>query len=97
MINLINLAMEFDCKFDSVKDVMEVDQFGFVDLREVMETGVVPSDSSVQDSEYLDQDDPTEVNGRPSSPFEMIDAGVDLTRRIEAAQAAAKSSKDGAD
>ena len=78
--------MIFECLYDPLRDVQEVDQFGFVDLREVLETGVVPSDSSVEDSEFTDIDDPESIIGRPRSNFDMIDAGDNLMRQAEGVQ-----------
>jgi hypothetical protein len=78
--------MIFDCVFDPIKDVREVDQFGYVDLREVLETGVVPSESAVEDTEYTDIDDPESLKGRPRTNFDMVDAGNNILRQAEGVQ-----------
>lgn len=82
--------------FDPVFDVCEVDQFGFIDLRSALESGVIPSTSVIEELDITDIDDPTAVQGRPSTVFDVIDAGVSITS-MEGVQIQSSSNKEGAD
>lgn len=62
------------CHYDSSVDVREVDQFGFVDLRESFVNGSIPSDLSAQEGRFNNVDDPSMVRPRPADVFEGINA-----------------------
>lgn len=82
--------------FDSSKDVCEVDQFGYLDLRKAMIDGVVKGDLVVDESSYNDIDDPRAIVGRPLDQFDAMEKGISLLKGVAAAEAAS-SSTDNAD
>ena len=62
--------MKCICKFNEIRDVHEVDQFGFIDLAECLSQGVVPSSISNTEDAYNDIDSPDNIMGKPSDVFE---------------------------
>lgn len=60
------------CKFDEVKDVHKVDQFGFVDLVECLRNGDVPSQLAGTDDNYNGIEDPASIIGKPADVFDAI-------------------------
>ena len=61
------------CKFNSVTDLQEVDQFGFVDLVKSSLEGFVPSDIGTSADNFDGKDiDPESLLGRPSDRFEAM-------------------------
>lgn len=77
-----------ECKFDPVRDLKPVDQFGFIDLKSALAESVVPSQMPGAEEDYNGIDDPSKVLGHPKDIFEAMDA----QKALEAA--AADSSKD---
>lgn len=75
------------CQFDPMRDQHPVDQFGFVDLKNALETSVVPSQMPGSDQDYNGIDDPSKVLGSPRDVFEAVDAQAAL----EAAAASEKN------
>lgn len=63
------------CKFDPVKDIKEVDQFGFVDLNECLANGDVPSTVADSENQYNGIEDPSEILGKPSDVFDAYRMG----------------------
>ena len=59
-----------DFAFDPVKDIAPVDQFGFIDLKSALSTGVVPSQLPDSDSDYNGIENPEAVLGTPRDIFE---------------------------
>lgn len=57
-------------KFDKLKDVASVDQFGFVDVTKAFESGMVPASITPSDEQYNDIDNPDSILGKPSDIFE---------------------------
>lgn len=57
-------------KFDKLKDVASVDQFGFVDVTKAFESGMVPASIAPSDEQYNDIDNPDSILGKPSDIFE---------------------------
>jgi len=74
------------CKFDKLRDIGEASQSGFVDLSDLMEKGIVPSDLNVTEASFNQIDDPKAIYGRPSDQFEAITLAKDLEKRGTAAQ-----------
>lgn len=62
--------MKCICKFNEIRDVHEVDQFGFIDLAECLSQGVVSSSISNTEDAYNDIDSPDNIMGKPSDVFE---------------------------
>lgn len=60
------------CEFLPGVDLEEVDQFGFVDLREAFLHGNMPGDVSTDSEAYNGIDDPDSIMNRASDQFESI-------------------------
>lgn len=78
-----------DFAFDPVKDIAPVDQFGFIDLKNALSTGVVPSQLPDSDSDYNGIENPEAVLGKPRDIFEAMDA----QKEYESAASAASEEK----
>lgn len=63
-----------DFAFDPVKDIAPVDQFGFIDLKSALATGVVPSQLPDSDTDYNGIENPDAILGKPRDIFEAMDA-----------------------
>lgn len=74
-----------DCKYDPVRDLSPVEQFGFIDLKTALSESVVPSQMPDSDADYNGIDDPDKILGKPADVFEAVDA----QKAIEKAAAAA--------
>ena len=64
--------MYCECKYNPEKDIMQVDDFGYVDLVDVMAKGEVPGDIGIDESLYNDIDDPSTIFGKPYDNFSAI-------------------------
>lgn len=71
--------MRCDNKFNPVKDIMAVEQFGFVDIVKANATGVVDTPLDSEDSRYNGIEDPRSIGARPSDVFEVMQANVAIT------------------
>lgn len=71
------------CHYDSAMDVSEVDQFGFVDLREALVNGSIPSDLSAQEGRFNNVDNPSMMRPRPSDIFEGIGAQKNYAKIVK--------------
>lgn len=81
--------------YNKDKDIAEVDQFGYVDLRQAFENGYVPGDTGVVDENFNDIDDPRSIVGKPGDAFEamrMQDKIVEYVKSSSAKSAPAKES-----
>ena len=70
--------LQKDLGYNPLKDVSQVDQFGFVDISYVLTTGNVPGDLSVKDDEYNGIDDPRSIVGKPSDVFDALSMSASL-------------------
>lgn len=61
-----------ECKYNSVRDIKEVDQFGFVNLTDSVKNGFVPSNLESTAGQYNDIDSPDSILGKPSDQFEAM-------------------------
>ena len=59
-----------ECKYNPVKDIHDVDQFGFIDLQECLANGEVPATIADSEDQYNGIEDPGEILGKPSDVFE---------------------------
>ena len=59
-----------NCDYNEVRDLKDVDQFGFIDLVECLENGVVPSTVADSEANYNDIEDPASILGKPRDVFE---------------------------
>ena len=69
-----------ECRFDPVKDIYEVDQFGFIDLQECLANGEVPSTIADSEDQYNGIEDPGEILGKPSDVFDAYKMGDYIKR-----------------
>lgn len=69
------------CRYNEDKDICEVDQYGFVDLVECLNNGVVPSSISNTESDYNDIEDPASILGKPRDVFEAYKMGDYIKER----------------
>lgn len=60
-----------DLKFNELKDIQEVDQFGFVDLVDCLINGEVPTQIADEDVNYNGIEDPSTILGKPSDIFDL--------------------------
>lgn len=58
--------------FDKVKDMQEVDQFGYVNLGEAYANGVVEGNLNPDVSEFNGIEHPESIIGKPSDEFDAI-------------------------
>ena len=86
----------FELDYDPLKDVCEVDQFGFVDLAEAFQTGTIASNLTIEDLTFTEIDDPKAVSGKPRNTFEFIDAGVAIAQQ-EGVQSKSSAKTEGGD
>ena len=61
-----------ECVYDALMDSAEVDQFGFLDLRQAFLTGTVDGGLAPDDSSYNGVDDPDGILPAPKDEFEAI-------------------------
>lgn len=69
-----------ECKYNPVKDISDVDQFGFIDLQECLANGEVPSTIADSEDQYNGIDDPNEILGKPSDVFDAYRMGDYIKR-----------------
>ena len=60
------------CKFNPLCDVREVQNFGYLDLADVMRTGIVPSDLSASQLQFNGIEDPQSILGSPRDTFDAM-------------------------
>ena len=79
-----------ECKYDPVRDLHPVDQYGFIDLKTALDSSIVPSQLPESDSDYNGIEDPQKILGKPHDVFEAID-----TQKALEAAASSQNSGDG--
>lgn len=63
-------------KYDINVDIAEVDQFGFVDLRDSLKNGYVPAGNAESALDYNEIEDLDSICGKPRDVFEALDYGI---------------------
>lgn len=61
-----------ECVFDPLMDFAEVDQFGYINLRQAFLTGVVDGQLAPEEGAYSGIDDPEAIMSAPKDEFEAI-------------------------
>lgn len=89
--NELQKFVPVECVFDPLLDECEVDQFGFVNLREAFLEGSIPGDLAVDETQYNGMDDPDAVGTRADDQFAAIRQAQALTAAEAAAAAKAKA------
>ena len=70
--------MIWNVEFDPIVDLKEVDQFGYIDLRQAITDGFVPASAQVESDGYNDIEDLGSIVGKPSDVFEAMQYGVSV-------------------
>ena len=71
--------MDCVCKYNPVRDVQAVEQFGFIDLVSANATSSIPSDLSLIELQYNEIDDPRSIGGRPADIFDAMQISKAIT------------------
>lgn len=71
--------MVCECKYNPEVDIQEVDQFGWINLRDAFINGTIPGDAGVDDSSYNDIEDPSAILGKPRDVFDAIEKAHYIT------------------
>lgn len=79
------------CVFDPIVDIEEVDQFGYLDLRQAFLTGTVDGSLAPSDEAYNGMDDPDGVLPASKDTFEAIRQAEKVSAVKSAAKAEAAS------
>lgn len=64
------IQVDKDLQFNPKSDVADVDQFGFVDLREAYVKHMIPAEVTEGNDNYNDIDEPDNIGRKPSDIFE---------------------------
>lgn len=64
--------MRQECKYNPICDVREVQSFGYLELSDVMRTGIIPSDLSASQLQYNGIEDPQSIIGSPCDTFDAM-------------------------
>lgn len=83
------------CEFLPGVDLEEVDQFGFIDLRDAFLNGNMPGDVSVDLEAYNGIDDPDSIMDRASDQFDAFRQAEYVKGAESAAAAKAKAATSG--
>ncbi len=60
------------CKYNPICDVREVQNFGYLELSDVMRTGIIPSDLSASQLQFNGIEDPQSILGSPCDAFDAM-------------------------
>ena len=71
--------MIHDIKYSMKRDLMEVDKFGYVDLREAGLNNSIPAAVNVDELSFNDIEDPSTIVGKPSDIFDAINMNVSIS------------------
>lgn len=85
--------MEWNVKYNVEKDLEQVDQFGYINLREAVSNGVIPASAQVVEDAYNEIEDLDSISGKPSDIFEAMQYGVSVNKVAKSAA----SEKEGDD
>lgn len=80
--------------FDPKKDIQEVDQFGYIDLVDVIKNGSIDCEISVKEPAFNQIGDPSSILGKPKDVFDAHRMSAEVQNN--AAKVAADSKPAGA-
>ena len=60
------------CQFNPVCDIREVQSFGFLELADVMRSGIIPSNLPASQLQYNGIEDPQSILGSPCDTFDAM-------------------------
>lgn len=66
--------MEQVCVYDPKRDIMPVDQFGFVDIVKANAESAIDDPLQIIESRFNGMEDPNEIGVRPNDVFEEMQA-----------------------
>lgn len=66
------------CNYDEVRDLVTVDQFGFVDLQKMNATSTIDVEVAIQEERFNNIDDPRSIGERPTDEFELQQANYQI-------------------
>lgn len=81
------------CEFNKKTDLKETDQFGFIDLNKVYETGVIEGVVSFDDTSFNGIQDPSDILPRPHDNFERIRQGEYVRSALAASSVQSETSQ----
>lgn len=81
--NLNEVMIIEKCEYNKEKDVCEVDQIGFVNLREAWETHTVDGNLNVDELNFNEIDDPASIMGKPSNVFDAMQMQGYINSQVE--------------
>lgn len=70
--------MRCKCVYDEVRDLVAVDQYGFVDLQKMNATSSIDVEVALQDERFNNIDDPRSIGERPTDEFELQQANYQI-------------------
>lgn len=70
--------MKCVCNYDAVRDLVSVDQFGFVDLQKMNATSTIDVEVAVMDERFNNIEDPRSIGERPTDEFELQQANYTI-------------------
>lgn len=80
------IQVDTDLRFNPQTDSADVDQFGFIDLREAYMKHIIPADVAEGNENYNDMDEPDAVGAKPSDVFEAYRMRDEVVARDRAKQ-----------
>lgn len=60
------------CEFNPLCDVREVQTFGYLDLADIMRTGIIPSNLPASQLQFNGIEDPQSILGSPCDTFDAM-------------------------
>lgn len=60
------------CSFDPIRDLLAVEPFGSIDLKDALANGSIPSQLPDSETAYNGIEDPTAILGKPRDVFEAM-------------------------
>lgn len=89
------IQVDKDLLFNPKSDSADVDQFGFIDLREAYMKHIIPADVAEGNDNYNDMDEPDTVGAKPSDVFEAYRMRDEIGARERAKQSKAQNEPAG--
>lgn len=84
-----------DAEYNPFADIEEVDQFGWLDLRQAFLTGTVEGSLAPEDASYNGIEDPSSLLGAPKDTFEAIRQATAVAKASSKSAASAAAPTEG--
>lgn len=72
-----------NCTYNKDRDLEEVDQIGYVDLRKAFETNTIAGNLDVDTLQFNGIEDPETIAGKPSSVFDAVQMSHEIAAGME--------------